>query len=259
MMVFGLASAASAEEKAIVIGLDYTNAKDARLRLSNPVRDAQEIAASFRRAKVDNVTLLTEPSESEFWNGLESYANSLTSDDVAVIFYAGHAVQYEGENFLVAGDGETLINLIDMIDQINQRAKATVLIVDACRNSPYDGIGSGSRSLRVSNGQATRSITTDVIAKDGGLAQVGDLRGLSTVVFFSTEPGNVAIDGEAGKGSPFAKVLAKEIRKRQSLDDLLRRTAVRVNKMTDGAQSPWRQGDIPFDVFLAGMKTMVIP
>ena len=105
----------------------------------------------------------------------------------------------------------------------------------------------------------SRQSKAAIFSDDVGLAQVGDLRGLSTVVFFSTEPGNVAIDGEAGKGSPFAKVLAKEIRKRQSLDDLLRRTAVRVNKMTDGAQSPWRQGDIPFDVFLAGMKTMVIP
>jgi len=49
------------------------------------------------------------------------------------------------------------------------------------------------------------------------------------------------------------------VRKRQSLDALLKRTAIEVNRQTGGKQSPWRQGDIPFDVFIAGMKAMAIP
>jgi uncharacterized caspase-like protein len=91
------------------------------------------------------------------------------------------------------------------------------------------------------------------------MAQLGDLRGLSAIVLFSTEPGNVALDGDAGAGSPFAKYAAKELARRQSLDSAFRRIAVAVNKATGGQQSPWRQGDLPFDVFLAGMADFPVP
>jgi uncharacterized caspase-like protein len=88
---------------------------------------------------------------------------------------------------------------------------------------------------------------------------LGDLRGLSAIVLFSTEPGNVALDGDAGRGSPFAKIAAKELARRQSLDSAFRRIAVAVNKTTGGQQSPWRQGDLPFDVYIAGMADFPVP
>ena len=78
-------------------------------------------------------------------------------------------------------------------------------------------------------------------------------------MLFSTEPGNVALDGDAGVGSPFAKFAAKEISRRQSLDSAFRRIAVAVNKATGGQQSPWRQGDLPFDVYIAGMADFPVP
>lgn len=249
---------ALAAEKALIIGIDYALAEDERMRLSNPVRDARLIENSLRRASVTDVTLTVEPTMKELREAINQFAQTLSQNDVAVIYYAGHAVQYQGENYLIAGDGKTLVNVIDMLDKINAAAKATIFFIDACRNSPYSGL-TGGRSLVLEDGGQVRSITDDALSPQGGLAQIGDLRGLSTVVFFSTEPGNVALDGAPGEGSPFAKVLAREIRKRQSLDDLLRRTAIGVNKITDGGQSPWRQGDIPFDVFLAGLKAMAIP
>ena len=58
---------------------------------------------------------------------------------------------------------------------------------------------------------------TDIAQKSRGLAQLGDLRGLSAIVLFSTEPGNVALDGNPGAGSPFAKFAAKEFRKISSI------------------------------------------
>ena len=258
LVCLAFASAAQAETRVLVIGIDYVNAEDERMKLSNPVRDARQIGEAFDKAGVRNVQMVIEPTRETFRSELDRYVGTLGSEDVAVIYYAGHAVQYEGENYIVSSDGTQLINIIDILDRVNDRVRATVFIIDACRNSPYDGIG-GTRSVSLEGGEQTRSIATDAIAETGGLGQIGDLRGLSTVVFFSTEPGNVAVDGKAGEGSPFARTLAREVRRRQSLDDLLRRTAIRVNRITDGEQSPWRQGDIPFDIFLAGMRTMVIP
>ena len=64
---------------------------------------------------------------------------------------------------------------------------------------------------------------------------------------------------DAGNGSPFAKQAARELARRQSLDSAFRRIAVAVNKATGGQQSPWRQGDLPFDVYLAGMAEFPVP
>ena len=58
-----------------------------------------------------------------------------------------------------------------------------------------------------------------------GLSQMGNLRGKNTIVVFSTDPGNVAQDGNPGEGSPFANAVVRELGKRQSLDAAIRRTS----------------------------------
>lgn len=88
----------------------------------------------------------------------------------------------------------------------------------------------------------------------------GEINLLSAVAFFSTEPGNVAEDGDQpGKGRSFAIELAKQIDRRQSLDEVFLKTAIAVNKRTEERQSPWRQGDLAFDVFVSGMRALPIP
>ena len=152
-----------------------------------------------------------------------------------------------------------------LLSRLAGNARGTVVVIDACRNNPLErGSGSGEllvRGLDFSFDEQPDSVSMDELLVAGeGLAQVSNLTGLSTVVFFSTEPGNVAEDGNVSrKGSPFALAFAEELRRRQSLDEVFRRTAIRVNKSTDGRQSPWRQGDLPFDVYLAGMKSLPIP
>ncbi|MEM7700460.1 MAG: caspase family protein [Pseudomonadota bacterium] len=112
--------------------------------------------------------------------------------------------------------------------------------------------------------RTTRSIghasLNDLSNSKGGLEQLANLRGLSAVAFFSTEPGNVAEEGDTpGKGSPFAIEFAKQIERRQSLDEVYRKTAIAVSNRTDQRQSPWRQGDLAFNVFVSGMRALPIP
>ena len=251
------ATPAIAKERVLLIALDYAGAENTDLRLSNPVRDARALEKSFRKAGQKDVTLIIEPGLVELDDALFKFTDSLAPDDVALVYYAGHAIQYGGENYLIAGDGKTLINIGGIISQVSDAGRATVFFIDACRNNPFSD--EVKQELQIGQSRSTRSIEMAELEKADGLAQISDLRGLSTVIFFSTEPGNVAMDGAPGKGSPFADALQREIPKRQSLDTLLKRAAIRVNKETGGVQSPWRQGDIPFDIFIAGMKTMVIP
>lgn len=256
--------AVKAETKALLIGSNYIPAKDKSLRLANPIADIRMVGAAMRRTTIDSVTLVEEPDEREWRAAMTEFVASLNEDDIAVLYVAAHGFQVDGINYFLSSDGTALIALDPLLQQMTAKARGAVVIVDACRNNPIAMFDEDEEFSVVEITDATRSAQPislfDLANASAGLSQVGNLRGLSAVVFFSTEPGNVAEDGDtAGEGSPFAKVFAREIRRRQSLDEAFRRTAVEVNKKTDGRQSPWRQGDLPFDVFIAGMRALPIP
>lgn len=255
---------AQAGVKALLFASDYVASQDKRLQLDNPVTDARMIAAALRRTTVDEVELVEEPDAARWEAAFENFTASLSGDDIALVYFAGHGFQIDGSNYLLAADGRSLVGLDAMLRRLTEAARGVVFVVDACRNNPMLDADS-STALEIveveRNMRALETVTLDdIVFSNKGLAQVGSLRGLSAVVFFSTEPGNVAEDGEsAGKGSPFAIEFAREIRRRQSLDETFRKTAVAVNERTGGRQSPWRQGDLPFDVFIGGMRALPIP
>jgi len=259
-----LPNTALAETRALIIASDYTEARDRRLLLANPVADARMIEATLRRTSVEDVQLVIEPDMARWEEAFESFANSLSGDDIALFYFAGHGFQIDGANYFLASDGRSLIALDPLVRRLTGNARGAVVIVDACRNNPLvDAEASAQMQIVAIEGE-TRALETvtmdDLVFARQGLAQLSNLRGLSAVVFFSTEPGNVAEDGATpGKGSPFAKEFVRQIKRRQSLDETFRKTAVEVNRRTDGRQSPWRQGDLPFDVFIAGMRTLPIP
>jgi len=74
-----------------------------------------------------------------------------------------------------------------------------------------------SARIAGTNGETTIP-TGDLGTSGAGLAQLGALRGMSAVVLFSTEPGNVALNGKPGEGSPSARIAATELARRQSLN-----------------------------------------
>lgn len=257
--------AIQAEVRGLVMASNYdlidTNPD---LFLANPVVDADIIAAALERGGLDSLVTVKEPAAEDWAEKFEQFRASLDPDDIALLYYAGHGFQIEGRNYFLASDGVSLIPLDPMVQKLTEAAKGAIIIVDACRNNPLAEKTDTSNMQIRSIAGATRDVETinilDLKEAGSGLAQLANLRGLSAVVLFSTEPGNVAEDGDKpGKGSPFAVAFAREVKKRQSLDEVMRKTAVRVNKKTEGRQSPWRQGDLAFDVFLAGMRALPIP
>ena len=211
-----------------------------------------------------DLTVLEDPSAQEWQGELDAWLDTLSGDDIGLFYFAGHGFQIEGLNFLMSGDGKSLIPLDALVTQITARARGAVIVIDACRNNPYYETQPEDRLEIIEIDRSTRSIgyaSLDELSNaQGGLAQLANLRGLSAVAFFSTAPGNVAEDGDQpGKGSPFAIEFSKQIERRQSLDEVFRKTAIAVNKRTDERQSPWRQGDLAFNVFVSGMRALPIP
>ena len=79
--------------------------------------------------------------------------------------------------------------------ELEREGKTNIVFLDACRDNPL------ARNL-------ARSMGTRSAGIGRGLAQVQT--GVGTFIAYSTQPGNVALDG-AGRNSPFTTALLKGI------------------------------------------------
>jgi uncharacterized caspase-like protein len=271
---------AYADVRVVIFASAYEQAADKGLYLSNTLVDAQSVNKLFRKMSPD-VRLVSNPTGEVWQREIDALVARLKPVDIAVVYYAGHAVQVEGQNYFLAADGMTLVAAEDVLSAIMAHSRGAVFFVDACRDNPFrTGTGPTPQSLQVQDisSEDTRqwraysqhnlplqkphvaTVSAAALgASDSGLSQMGNLRGDNAIMFFSTEPGNVASDGVAGKGSPFANAIVGELRKKQSLDVALRSITAQVNRVTQGRQSPWRQGDLGFELFLAGEPRYDVP
>src|SRR4051794_13989043 len=98
------AFAAAGEERrmALVIGISaYQNAP----ALANPVNDARAIGEALRRLKFD-VTELYDANFGALANGVREFGIRAAGADVALVYYAGHGVQVDRENYLLPSDAK---------------------------------------------------------------------------------------------------------------------------------------------------------
>lgn len=233
--VFGWRGAAQAQKRvALVIG---NSAYAHTPMLANPRNDAADVAAAltgFGFQVVEGYDL----DKPGFDRTVRTFATSLQGADAGVFFYAGHAMQVQGQNYLVPIDAELkaaaaldfeMVRL-DLIQRtMESQARTNILFLDACRDNPL------SRNLARSMGTRSASI-------GHGLASVE--AGVGTLISFSTQPGNVALDG-GGRNSPFAGALVRNMR--DSSDDLgTLLIAVRndVIKATANKQIPWEHSSL---------------
>ena len=230
VVLAGLFNGASAEKRvALVVG---NSAYQFAPKLTNPRNDAADVAAALKKHDFEVVDGF-DLNKAAFDRKVRDFSEALKGTEAGVLFYAGHGLQVAGQNYLVpidakADEADALdfeMLRVDVIHRIMERRTNTnILFLDACRDNPL------ARNLARSMG--TRS--TDV---GSGLARIET--GVGTLISFSTQPGNVALDG-AGRNSPFAAALVKQIS--SSTDDLSAiLIAVRndVMQQTQRKQVPW--------------------
>ena len=219
---------------ALVIGNGaYTGAQ----ALGNPVGDAHAIAEKLKQLNF-SVTLLPDASEHAMVQGIVKFKDDLTACHVGLIFYAGHGVQIDGENYVLPVDcnpatqaqlRQSSVALSTLLEPLEESGKVGIIILDCCRDNPFRG-SAVSRSLR------------------RGFANLGAPAG--TFIAFSTQPGATAADGEPGKHSPFATSLLQHITSEDvEIDKLMRQVRKEVNEKTEGRQLPWDQSSLMVDHF----------
>src|SRR4029077_8416451 len=133
---------------------------------------------------------------------MRDFAQALRGAQVGLFFYIGHGLQVAGQNYLVPIDAElTTASAIDFdmvrLDLVHRamerETNTNILIMDACRDNPL------ARNL-------ARALGTRSAQIGRGFAPMES--GEGTLIGFSTQPGNVALDG-TGRNSPYVAALLK--------------------------------------------------
>jgi uncharacterized caspase-like protein len=168
-----------------------------------------------------------------FERKIRDFAVALQGADTGLLFYAGHGLQVAGHNYLVPIDAELttaaaldfeMIRLDLVHRSMEREAQTNILFLDACRDNLL------ARNLARAMGTRSADI-------GHGLAAVES--GIGTLISFSTQPGNVALDG-AGRNSPFAAALVKHIAtSNDDLSAMLIGVRNEVIKETKQKQVPW--------------------
>jgi hypothetical protein len=243
-------SAAAESRIALVIG----NGAYARLpQLLNPVNDAQTMESTLRDFGFE-VIRLENATKTEIEAGIAEFTQRLTPDAVGLVYYAGHGVQMGGRNYLIPVDAviqaegavrTQAVDLGEVLDRIAYaRARATIVILDACRDSPFDrpektmtlADGGGGRGgpARAANGRF-RSISP-------GLAQVDAPSGI--LIAYATAPGKVASDGSGANGLYTAELVRAMAIAGASIEEVFKQARLAVIQKSGGKQIPWESSSL---------------
>ncbi|THD63722.1 MAG: caspase family protein [Bradyrhizobium sp.] len=252
LLVFGLwlfpqisaSHAAAAENRvALVVG---QSAYRAVMALPNAEHDAKRMAELLGSAGFD-VTAAPDLSQDDMRRAFSDFAAKVAAsgpDTIALVFYAGHGLQIDGENYLVPVDidpkreGDIPLQAVRLNDLMNTLGalptRMRIIMLDACRNNPFPAL----------NQTAGR-----------GLAIVDTKAGATgSFISYSTSPGSEAEDG-SGDDSPYTTaVLSVAKEPNLSIEEAFKRIRVAVNQATDGRQTPWESSSLTteFKFFAAG-------
>lgn len=218
-----------AARKALVIG----NAGYEQGILKNPLNDATDVADALRSLGFQ-VNAHENLNRAGFFSAVGTFAAALVPSDEVVFFYSGHAAQIDGTNYLIPVNEfidssvrcEFLSYSCSMLLKELSRAGVSIVILDACRDNPFD---------------FTRSLNK-------GLASMKAAAGTQYVIF-STEEGKTADDGE-GRNSPFTESLLANIKKPdKKVTDLMQTVSNEVAIKTQERQIPYGTGILRQDFY----------
>jgi Caspase domain len=239
-----LGSHAALAENRVALVIGQSNYRSV-VALPNPANDAKAMSQLLSDAGFE-VLSAADLSQNEMRERVSDFAAKVAAkgpDTIALVFYAGHGLQIDGENFLIPVDIDPkreadiplqAVRLNDILNTLTSvPSRMRILLLDACRNNPFPAINqSAGHGLAI------------VDAKTGAPG---------TFLSFSTSPGAEAEDG-SGADSPYTSALllaAKE--PGLSIEDTFKRVRVSVNKVTEGRQTPWDSSSLTDDFrFFAG-------
>jgi uncharacterized caspase-like protein len=194
------ANALADKRVALVIGNStYVNVP----RLPNPANDAPAVADLFKAVHFDSVQLRLDAGIADLRRAVSDFAYLAADADIAVVYYAGHGMEIDGNNYLVPIDAklardfdvdDEALSLDRVLRAIEPARRLHLVILDACRDNPF------LKTMK-------RSVGSRSMGR--GLAKVEPVVS-DTLIAFAARAGSIALDG-GGRNSPFTSALLKHI------------------------------------------------
>jgi hypothetical protein len=207
--------------------------------LVNPVSDAKLIYQSLVAIGYQS-KILIDADELTLRKEIRQFSALSEQSSLALIFYAGHGAQVNGENYILPIDigipkteSDIHFSSINVNDVLNSlKSKTKVIFLDACRDNPA----------------LIKSLSKGRGAYPSGLAPAaaGSVADRSSGVFiaYATDSGNVALDGAGQTNSPFTTALARHIGKPISIDDMFSLVTKDVLIQTKHKQKPYKYASL---------------
>ncbi|MEM9247593.1 MAG: caspase family protein [Pseudomonadota bacterium] len=244
VVALGLAPAASFAQERVALLIGNGGYDREELVLRNPGNDVRDVGAALDRLGFE-VRAEEDLTRAGMQEALTWFRTAAVDAEVALIFYAGHAVQVGSENFLIGTDlsevsvpslqsaSVTLSDLLAATEGLG--AELTMVVLDACRDNPFAETGLGRAGLSPVSG------------------------GAGTLVAYATDPGNVAADG-VGANSTFTAALLEHI-ETPALDVRLMFGRVRqdVVRASVGQQIPWVEEAVLGEHYLVSAPAALDP
>src|SRR5262245_10701262 len=92
-------------ERRVALVVGNAQYQISHISLANPKNDAEDVATALKSFGFE-VVLATNATKRDMDLALEKFARLATDADTALFFYAGHAMQYHGRNYLMPTDAE---------------------------------------------------------------------------------------------------------------------------------------------------------
>lgn len=202
--------------------------------LKNPVNDANLIEGTLKSLGF-NVIKHLNATKAEMYEALREFSKLLPEYNVALLYYAGHGVQVDGQNYLVPTDAKLnepadckweAMKVNDIVEEFEKVPEnINIIILDACRNNPF-------RSWSRGGAQGFRTINSVS----------------GTIISFATAEGSTAADG-AGSNGTFTEELVKQMNVPQSLSSVFNNTRKQVMKRTNNQQRPLEMNGLTGDFY----------
>ena len=202
--------------------------------LDKPVKEARDLKLALESIGF-NCTIVENADRESMEDALFSFGEKCkTEGGIAFFHYGGHAVQIDGVNYLLPA--RTSLNSIGQVRgkcvnvnnlMENMKGDANIVVLDSCRNNPFD---SGTRG-----GATTR-----------GLAAI-DTKVKNSIIVYSADSDQEAEDGI------FTPILTQYITEPNlSITELLIKVRNEVLNKTGDEQEPAEYGKLLGQVYLAG-------
>ena len=212
--------------------------------LLNPVNDANDMAAALEKLGF-SVMLKINADQRSMEDAIRTFGKDLRSGGVGLFYFAGHGLQFHGQNYLIPigaeieSEADVKYESVDAGRVLSQMYEAqnglNIIVLDACRDNPY------ARSFR---------------STEKGLAKMDAPTG--SILAYATAPGSVAADGVGRNGLYTSKLLKHMMTPGLAIEKVLKNVRIEVMKESGMRQVPWESSSLTGDFYFNTKRGIIV-